>query len=81
LAEVGISVSVAPGRHLNGRRGSYAYTIDGVEVFSHLFVFVIDNRFVKVRSFYARTRGPPDPPPDLIEFVRAAVTSLAVAPH
>lgn len=64
-------------RIARGHRGTFAYQRDSVTWTSHLYVFGLRDRYVKVRSSYREQEGPIEPPPALDRFVQALVAELA----
>ncbi len=66
-------------RIARGHRGTFAYQRDSVTWTSHLYVFGLRDRYVKVRSSYREQEGPPEPPPELDRFVQALVAALATS--
>jgi hypothetical protein len=78
LSEVTLLIDTAPNSPpLRGRRGSYAYAIRNVPMYSHLYVFAIHHVFVKVRTMYEQAVASADPPLALQLFVEALVASVA----
>jgi hypothetical protein len=64
-------------RIARGHRATFAYQRDSVTWTSHLYVFGLRDRYVKVRSSYREQEGPAEPPPALDQFVQALVAAVA----
>jgi hypothetical protein len=77
LGQVVIQAPAGGGRIARGHRASFSYTRDGAMVTSHLYVFGLRDRYMKVRASYTRAEGPSEPPPALEEFVRALLRASA----
>jgi hypothetical protein len=49
---------------------------DGLDSYSHLYMFCVRDRFVKVRTTVPVSGGHAEPPPGLDRFVRALVVAV-----
>jgi len=81
LRETALRLLIGPTRTVDGRLGSFAYVFNAVPVYSHLYVFVIDSSFLKIRCFYPQASGPPDPPEALRSFVGRLVQHIGAGGH
>ena len=77
LGEQEIRAPAGGARIARGHRGTFAYQRDSVTWTSHLYVFGLRDRYVKVRSSYREQEGPAEPPPALDRFVQALVAAVA----
>ena len=77
LREVEVTAPAGGTRVTRGRRGTFQYQRDSLSLTSHLYVFGLRDRYVKVRSSYRQHEGPPEPPPALERFVQALVSAVA----
>lgn len=64
-------------RVARGHRGTFLYQRDSVSWMSHLYVFGMRDRYVKVRASYHEREGPAEPPPALEQFVKELVAAVA----
>jgi hypothetical protein len=77
LGEQEVRAAAGAGRIARGHRGTFSYPRDGATWTSHLYVFGLRDRYVKVRSSYRQEDGPVEPPPALEQFVQALVAAVA----
>lgn len=64
-------------RIARGRRGTFVFRRDSVMWTTHLYVFGVRDRYVKVRTSYDAKEGPEEPPPALDQFVKSLVRAVA----
>jgi hypothetical protein len=79
LGETGLRLPTGPDQVAEGRLGSFAYVVNGVPVYSHLYVFGIDSLLLRIWGLYPQASRPPDPPEALRSFVGGLVQHIAAS--